>query len=109
MISGVYDLAPVQKTYVQKILNLSDKDVLDFSLTRIDKNPSFPCIVAVGGNESDEFVRQSEELYIQWRDSSTPCNFVTLEGYNHFTVLDCMATDSSVLSTAIIKQMKNIQ
>ena len=40
--------------------------------------------IAVGGAESDEFIRQSQNLAFQWK---TEPAFI-LEGANHFTILD---------------------
>ena len=66
-----------------------------------------PLIVAVGGDESDELLRQSENFAAAWgeRPGGPACDLMVLPGINHFTVLGYFADGDSDLTRAVRKQM----
>ncbi len=64
-----------------------------------------PLIVAVGGDESEEFLRQSEIFTAQWAKEGVPCEMMVRPGINHFTILDEFADADNGLTRAVRKQM----
>jgi arylformamidase len=62
-------------------------------------------IVAAGGDESEEFLRQSEIFTAQWAKKGVPCEMIVRPGINHFTILGEFADPEGGLTRAVRKQM----
>lgn len=89
-ISGVFDLAPLRRTpLLQADLRLTPAAVRRLSPARFP-SPTGPLLALVGGDESDEFLRQNQLIRRRWGAHSVPvCQ--ALPGLNHFTVLHDLA------------------
>ena len=61
-ISGVNDLEPVQLSFQNDELQLTDEEVADFSAVTMDPAHPGPLLVVAGEDEGPEFIRQSEDL-----------------------------------------------
>jgi arylformamidase len=103
-ISGIYDLTPISMSFMQKTLSFTSDQISRNSPEFLLPMTSAPIIMCVGGDESDEFQRQSEALSRVW-GGRTECALIKLEGVNHFTVLGEFANQKSILAQAIQKQM----
>ncbi len=92
-ISGVFDLAPLIPTSLNKALDLDDREAAALSPIHWPvPNGSTPggtvldCLV--GADESPEFLRQSRMMADHWGDQGVETRYEALPGLNHFTVLD---------------------
>ncbi len=61
--------------------------------------------MAVGGGETDEFLRHSAEFAAAWGGSGNPCTHLELEGLTHFSIMDEMAGAEGALTRAVLAQM----
>lgn len=89
LISGIYDLAPIQVTHLNQALNLSPSDILNFSPAYFDEPSNKPYSILYGSQELDELRWQSQQ-YFQIR-SAIDHSLVSLRecsGINHYTILD---------------------
>lgn len=83
LLSGLYDLAPVQQSFLNSTLDLTDEDI-----TRI--SPIFgtvgalPTLLAVGENESHEFIRQSNNYADHMQKHGHASNLKLLANRNHY-------------------------
>lgn len=100
-ISGVFELEPLLPTTIAKGLRLRPEEARRLSprwikapasagLYGVTAGAALHCVV--GGEESNEFIRQSRDFATAWGGS-----FETLEGLNHFTVLDPLLEPESAL------------
>ena len=103
-ISGIYDLEPIQLTFMQETLGFTSEQVARNSPLSLFPATEAPLVVAVGGDESEEFLRQSEELASAW-GGRTQCDLMVLSGVNHFTILAAFADPGSAMTQAMLKQM----
>jgi arylformamidase len=89
-ISGVYDLMPLRHApFIKDDLKLSDASVRRLSPAYFPR-PKRPFYAAVGGQESDEFLRQTRLIRDQWGPTRVPvCE--SLSKANHLTVLHSLA------------------
>lgn len=89
-ISGVFDLAPIRRTaFLQADLRLDAGAVRRLSPAAFPA-PAGPMHAVVGGNESDEFLRQNALIRRRWGERAVPvCE--ALPGADHFSVLDALA------------------
>lgn len=100
-ISGVFDLEPVTRSFQNDMLDLTASEVEAFSPLRRATKIDAPLIVAVGGDETGEFLRQSS-------DFAARCGVTSMEvpGTNHITVLlDALAVRGHPLNTAVLQLM----
>ena len=104
-ISGIYDLTPIQLCYMQKTLDFSDEDVFQYSPIRMTAVPNTDLIIAVGGAETDEFRRQSQEFANDWNAKGANCTFLEQPGCNHFSILSNLADADSAMVEGMLQQM----
>ena len=88
-ISGIFDFEPLLSFSYNEDFRLDADQAKRLNL--YDKKPTIdaPLVVAVGGDESSEFRRQSRLLADAWK--SRVVAFQVLPGLNHFSVVDAFA------------------
>jgi len=105
-LSGIYDLTPIPLGYLQETLGFTPEQVANHSPITLTPATDAPLIVAVGGDESEEFLRQSQDFAETWgAPGGIECWMMTLDGINHFTILGEFADPGSLLTQAALKQM----
>lgn len=104
-VSGIFDLTPVRLCYLHDTLKLSEADVAAYSPETMPPAKGAHILVAVGGDETGEFIRQSEDLATAWRGAGNPVDLQLVPGTNHFTVLHAFADGKSDLCRAMVRQM----
>jgi acetyl esterase/lipase len=103
-ISGIYDLEPIRLTYLNDKLRLDAGEAARNSPLRNLPRASPPLIVACGGGELPELVRQSEEYAAARAQAGLPGRGVVLPGHNHFTILEELARPDGAL-TALVSEL----
>jgi arylformamidase len=105
-ISGLYDLLPIQLCYVNEILQMDQATALKNSPVHLQPSPGCRILLAVGGNETDEYLAQSRGLFKKWSSPDNPSELLEIKGLDHFSVLTSILDTSSVLHQAIRKLMQ---
>lgn len=102
LLSGIYDLTKVKQSYLNESLKLSDDDVMN--LSPIFGNISgFPhAIVAVGEDETEEFIEQSQRYADKLADSKSSSEYILLDGKNHYTVSRMLSNSNNRLMQKIL-------
>lgn len=99
-ISGVFDLEPIRLGTMNDDIRLDADEVRrcspQFNLP--DRAP--PLIVAVGGGELPEFLRQSDAYYATWTAKGLQGKLLKLGMHNHFSVLEDLADPRGPLALA---------
>jgi len=104
LLSGIHDLAPILRVSVQEDVRLTPDDVLRFSPLTMTPATKAPMAIAVGGDESEEFRRQSRDLAEAWKKHA-PVEHVELPGLNHFSILTDTASADSELTGIRLRLM----
>jgi arylformamidase len=104
-ISGLFDLMPFPYTWLQPALQLNWGEVLRNSPIRHIPDKAGSLIVTYGGDESQEFQRQSDEFLAAWKAKGLQGEYLPQPGKNHFTAIDGFLDVNSNLCTAILRQM----
>ncbi|MDF2809004.1 MAG: alpha/beta hydrolase [Microvirga sp.] len=105
-ISGLYDLATVAASFQNDTLRLTADDILDFSPLRRTVNIDAPVVAAVGGNETDEFLRQTADYAAALRAAGVAVSHMVVPNTDHITVvLDALADPAAELNRAVRCQM----
>lgn len=104
-ISGLYDLEPVQRVFVNKELRMTPEQALRNSpLLHMPKNPT-PLIMAVGALESDEWRRQTSDYVAAFRSRGWPVEHIVVAGHDHYSILEPLENPKHPLGAAIRRQM----
>ncbi len=106
VISGLYDLLPIQLCYVNAILQMDRTTALRNSPVSLQPSPGCRIVLAVGGNETDEYLAQSRALFEKWSSPLNPSVLLEIPGHDHYSVLTSILDTSSVLHLAIRKLMQ---
>jgi arylformamidase len=105
LLSGLYDLSQMQQSFLNKVLSLSDEEVSTLSPLFDDRVfDSIPHIImAVGREETDEFVRQTKVYSDKLVGENCRLDCMILEGENHYTVSRLLSHSANVLMEKILK------
>jgi len=104
-LSGIYDLEPIRHTYMQATLGFTADQAHRLSPVNLAPATDAPALIAVGGGESDEFLRHSDILAAAWATRLADCRLMVAPGLNHFTMLGAFADPASALNQAVVAQM----
>jgi len=104
-ISGVYDLEPVQLSYLNDDLGLTPETARAFSPTLLEPRGRAPLLLPVGGDEGPEYIRQSEEMASAWAAKGRDARAWIIPGHNHFATINQFLDPDSDLSCAVLSQM----
>ena len=105
LISGIYDLEPVQWILVNAEIGLRPEDIEPLSPLRHAPGTQAPIFVAVGLGESPEWIRQSR-LYAEFcHDAGKPVEHMEVEDVDHYSILLEMRKPGNPLTDAVCRQM----
>jgi len=100
-ISGLFDLEPIRLSYLNDKLRLDAAEAERNSPIHHLPARSAPLIVTVGLDELPELIRQSEEFAAAWAKRGLPGRDLPLEGHDHFSIVDELATPDGRLVAAL--------
>jgi len=102
-ISGVFELEPLVSTSIGDALRLTANVARAASPMLWIPPPSDRVFVAaVGGAESQEFLRQSLEIVGRWSTAGVKAECVVVPGANHFTILDELGRGESAMVARVV-------
>ncbi|MEP6549339.1 MAG: alpha/beta hydrolase [Gammaproteobacteria bacterium] len=97
-ISGVFDLRPLQHSWLQPTLQLTDALAAQQSpLLHIPKRAA-PLLLSAGGDESAAFLSQSQRYLAAWRGAGLKGEYLAQPGLNHFEAIYGFADSESLLA-----------
>lgn len=103
LVSGVYELEPIRRSYVNDRLGLTPAETARRDLSRAVPTRSLPVRVFVGEDETPEFRRQSELLFGNWRESMPDMQLASIPGRDHFDILFDLATAGGPIHRAALE------
>ena len=101
-ISGIFDLAPLLHVSQNADLKLDAEQARRLSLLHWPVPAKRVLDVAVGGEESSEFLRQSRAIADAWSACGVETHYEAITDKNHFTVLDALADPASTMTTRVV-------
>ncbi len=103
-ISGVFELEPLIPTSLNEALRLTPEAAREASPICWPPPPADRTFVAaVGGAESQEFLRQSLDIAEAWSAAGVKAECVVVPKANHFTVVDELARPESAMVQRILQ------
>ncbi len=104
-ISGLFNLIPIQLSEINGVLNMDRETALRNSPVKLSPAIQCPLVVAVGGNETDEFIDQSSKIYICWKESIA-VEMLQIAGLNHYSIVETMLDPESALHRVMRRLLK---
>ena len=105
LLSGIFDIRPIVKTYINEPLKLDLKDAENLSPLFKLKSNETQLIVSWGANETSEFKRQSIEFEKKWKELGNRSTLLEVQHANHFDILFYMLDSDCPLRELIMKQI----
>ena len=105
-ISGLFNLTPILLSDINEVLNMDKEMAIRNSPVQLKPLTQSPLILAVGGDESDEFKDQSGELYSTWKEKGISQQLLEIPGLNHYSILETIVEPTSSLHKAMRQLMK---
>lgn len=99
-ISGLYDLEPIRRTYLNEDVRLTEDLAARNSPVRLTPNGPGSMVIAAGGIESGEFHRLQSELVAAWRPHIPDIAEIPMPGLHHFNVVTALGEADSPLYRA---------
>ena len=103
LISGVYELCPLIGTTINDTLQLTTEQAQDLSSIVSDYNVNVPAHIYVGGDESSEFRKQSQRFYEKLVQNKIPCAFEIVPNEDHFSIIENLVHEESVVCTEMLR------
>lgn len=104
--SGLFNLVPIQRTYLNAVLKIDEETAKWNSPARLEPLSGCPLIVAVGEDETAEFKDQSKEFYNCWKNKGADVQLLQLPGHNHYSIAEAIVDGQSLLHQALAKLLK---
>jgi arylformamidase len=86
-ISGVFELEPIRRSFVNEWLRLDEAAAQRNSPTLLAPAWPLPVIAAVGALETSEFKRQSRDFAAAWRAAGGAADYLEIPGRNHYDIV----------------------
>ena len=101
-VSGVYQLEPLRHTNINQALNMSQAEIDDLSPVNLPPPLAGEMALFVGGDESDEFKRQSKLFATTWAKGDFSTRYDVLPGRNHFSILDELTDPAGAILNCLL-------
>lgn len=105
LCSGIYDLKPVRLSARSSYVKFTDAMEDALSTQRHLARIPCPVIVAHGTQETPEFQRQTRDFAAALKAAGKPVQLLVGQGYNHFEMLETLASPYGLLGRAVLEQM----
>jgi arylformamidase len=105
LLSGMYDLEPVRRSKRSTYVKFTDAMVERLSAQRHLDGLHTPLVLAYGTCETPEFQRQTQDFFAAVRGLQKPAELIVGEAYNHFELLETLASPYGLTGRAMLRQM----
>ncbi len=105
LISGIYDIDPVRSISVNDLIRVTQADVEPLSPLRPPPRHPIPMIVAAGGDESEEWKRQSQLYADVARSAGCTVAEIEVPDTHHWSILLPMREAGHPITRALMRMM----
>jgi arylformamidase len=102
-VSGLFDLRPLQHSWLQPTLQLTDSLSMDQSPLFQIPSRAGSLVLSVGGEETPAFHRQSHDYLAAWRKAGLRGDFVAQHRLNHYEAVYGFGDPASALTRATLE------
>jgi arylformamidase len=102
----MFDLKPVRLSARSRYVKFTDEIEDALSAQRHLDRLDTPLILAHGTFETPEFQRQSRDFAAAAKAAGKPVQLIVGSGYNHFEMIETLASPYGLVGRAVLEQMK---
>lgn len=102
-VSGVFDLEPIRRTYINDMLQLADEEIIPLGPIHNIPKRDVSFMIYVGGAELSELQRQSVEYMGALKQAGLTAELHVPPGYNHFTLIEEYGWSEGLLTEGLVK------
>ncbi|MEH2493513.1 alpha/beta hydrolase [Bradyrhizobium sp. AZCC 2230] len=106
-VSGVYKLAPIRDTGLNKALQLSHTEIEALSPLRLEPARK-PLTIAYGSNELPSLIHDSLALFAKRKAACAPASLLPVAGADHFSILGELSKPDGALTKAAIDLLSSL-
>ena len=106
LCSGMYDLTPVRLSKRSLYVNFTNEMVQALSAQRHLDMLATPLVLLYGTYETPEFQRQTRDFFSAVQSVGKPVKLLVGQGYNHFELLETLASPYGLAGRAVLEQMQ---
>ena len=106
LVTGIYDLAPVQKIQVRDDVHLTPQDLTRLSPLYLDIANAAPAVLAVGGDEPELWIDQSRRYHRKLVDAGLESEFMVVPGHHHFSITRDLADPDAPLFRSMLRLLE---
>jgi arylformamidase len=99
LISGVFDLEPIRRCYLNEVLGLGPQDVRRLSPIHHLPQARLPVLLTLGGEETAAFHAQSRAFHEALARAGVAAELVVQPGLDHFSVIEALADPANPATT----------
>lgn len=107
LITGIYDLGPVPLLPVQQEVQLAPGDVARLSPMSLPLRSRARCLVAVGGDEPDLWIAQSQDYHTKLTAAAIASQLMVVPSRHHFSITRDLADATATLTRALIDLLQS--
>lgn len=89
-ISGLFDLDPIQRSYLNETLSMTPEMAARQSPVRQTYPTRAPLLLVAGADESEEYHRQTAIMADLWRERGAPTEVIIPGHLDHFSIVDSL-------------------
>lgn len=97
LLSGLYDLEPMKRSYLDRDLRLTRGEVETLSPMACVLRQTPEILIAVGENETQEFVRQSVDYAAKLEHDGVENTLAIMPGHHHYSMARTLAQKRNVV------------
>ena len=108
LLGGLYDLGPLQTSFLQAEIALTDDEVAAFTPMTQTYDPAARVSLALGAEETPPFHEQAKAFKALLRRQGLAASLTALENANHMSSVRDLAvpgTDAAALMTAVVRKI----
>jgi arylformamidase len=103
LISGIYNLIPIELSYLNKVLGLTRAVSLAYSPCLLKPSDPVPIWLVTGAEETEEYKDQAAGLATAW---GPIVQTLEIPGTNHFSLLETILEESGTLQLMLQQMMQ---
>jgi arylformamidase len=104
-ISGVFDLDPIRRCYLNEVLGLTPEQVRRHSPLRLPPRTSCPVTVTVGAKETAAFLEQSRRYAAHLEAAGPSVELLIQPDLDHFGIVEAMAKPDGATVRALRRHL----
>ncbi len=105
IVSAMLDLEPILLVPGAEELFVTEETVRELSPRYNPPAPHIPLVVAVGGRETDEWIRQTEDMMAVLKEQGSPALYLKPDYDQHYSILLSLGNPLTELCSAMLRQM----